>query len=94
MATRTFPVYSDPGHAWIRVPIDYLVRIIGPNWRKAFTSFSYERGSYVYLEEDEDARRFIELSCVAGIKPLLKPASTGAATKRSRIRNYAPLAPL
>lgn len=93
MKTRTFPVYSDPGHAWIRVPIDFLVRTIGPDWRKAFTSFSYERGQYVYLEEDEDARRFMDLSCAAGIKLLLKPASTGVANRYSRIRNYAPLAP-
>lgn len=94
MKTRTFRVYSDPGHAWVKVAKPFLVQIIGHNWRQIFTCFSYERGQYVYLEEDEDARRFMDLSCAAGIKPLLKPASTGVANRYSRIRNYAPLSPI
>lgn len=94
MKTRTFRFYSDPGHGWVRVPIPFLVQIIGADWRKVFTCFSYERGDFVYLEEDEDAARFIKWSRAAGIEPVLKPASTGAATQRSRIRSYASLAPM
>ena len=92
MKTRSFRFYSDPGHGWVRVPIPFLVQIIGADWRKVFTPFSYERGTYVYLEEDEDAARFIQRSRTAGIEPVLKPASTGVATY-SRIRTYARLTP-
>lgn len=91
MKSRTFRVYSDPGHAWVKVPKAFLSQIIGTNWRSVFTSFSYERGEYVYLEEDEDAARFISRCHAAGIEPVLKDASTG--TKYSRIRNYRSLSP-
>ena len=70
MKTRSFRFYSDPGHGWVRVPIPFLVQIIGADWRKVFTPFSYERGTYVYLEEDEDAARFIQRSRAAGIEPV------------------------
>jgi hypothetical protein len=93
MTSRTFRVYSDPGHAWIKVSKAFLERIIGKDWRKVFTPFSYERGDYVYLEEDEDASRFVNWCRANSIEPIFKDASTGAATKRSRIRTYAPLSP-
>ena len=92
MKTRTFRLYSDPGHAWVRVPIPFLVRLIGNHWRSVFTPFSYERGDYVYLEEDEDAARFIHWCRANAIEPIFKPASTGIAT-RSRIRTYERLSP-
>lgn len=91
MKSRTFPVYSDPGHAWTKVPKAFLTQIIGANWRSVFSSFSYERGEYVYLEEDEDTAHFINRCRAAGIEPVLKNSSTG--TKYSRIRNYRPLLP-
>lgn len=94
MKTRTFRVYSDPGHAWVKVAKPFLVQIIGADWRKVFTCFSYERGDYVYLEEDDDAPRLISWCRANAIEPIFKPASTGAATHRSRIRSYAPLAPI
>jgi hypothetical protein len=93
MKTRTFPVYSDPGHAWVKVHIPFLVRIIGPGWRKHFTSFSYQRGAYVYLEEDQDARTLIDWCRAAGITPVFKEGSS-CSTRYSRIRNYAQLAPM
>ena len=94
MQTRIFRVHSDPGHAWVKVPKAFLAKIIGSNWRSVFTPFSYERGDYVYLEEDDDASRFVNWCRANSIEPVFKEASTGAATKRSRIRTYAPLAPL
>lgn len=93
MQTRIFRVHSDPGHAWVKVPKTFLARIIGEHWRSVFTPFSYERGEYVYLEEDEDASRFVHWCHTNSIEPVFKSASTGAATKYSRIRNYQPLAP-
>ena len=41
----------------------------------------------------DDASRFVNWCRANSIEPVFKEASTGAATKRSRIRTYAPLAP-
>jgi hypothetical protein len=92
MASRTFLVYSDPGHSWAKVPKAFLVRIIGPHWRSVFTPFSYERGEFVYLEEDDDAGRFVNWCRANGIEPVFKSGS--CSNRYSRIRNYAPLAPM
>lgn len=49
--TFTIIVYSDPGHAWGKVK-----RIVLHNLGIAdnISSYSYQRGEYVYLEEDCD----------------------------------------
>lgn len=49
--TFTVTVYSDPGHAWAKVK-----RIVLHNLGIAndITPYSYQRGEYVYLEEDCD----------------------------------------
>ena len=93
MTTRIFRVYSDPGHAWVKVSKAFLATLIGRDWRQTFTPFSYERGEYVYLEEDKDAARLVHWCRANSIEPVFKEASTGAATKYSRIRNYQPLTP-
>jgi hypothetical protein len=90
---RTFYCYSDPGHAWVKVPKAFLVQIIGEHWRKAFTCFSYERGDNVYLEEDEDACRFVKACQAVGIQPMFKQSSANI-SRRSRIRGYASLSPI
>lgn len=91
MRTRTFRVYYDPGHAWVKVPKPFLAQTIGADWRKVFTCFSYERGEHVYLEEDEDAARLINWCRAASIEPVFKEG--GSSDRPSRIRSYAPLAP-
>lgn len=91
MKTRTFPVYADPGHAWVKVKKTFLERIVGPQWRKQFTCFSYERGDYVYLEEDQDACLLVIACRNAGIDPVWRHSHSD---RPSRIRSYAPLAPL
>ena len=93
MKTRTFLVYSDPGHAWVKVPKAFLHRLLGLYWRMHFTPFSYERGDYAYLEEDCDASRLVKLCRDNGITPVFKEGST-CANRQSRIRSYAPHAPL
>lgn len=93
MKTRTFQIYSDPAHAWIKVPKEFLRQIIGKDWRKVFTPFSYERKDYVYLEEDKDAARFINWCNANGIQPLLKE-STSRGIRRSIIRTYSRLQPI
>ena len=93
MKTRTFPVFADPGHAWVKVKKAFLEQLLGPHWRKHFTCFSYERGEHVYLEEDCDASTFDKLLRANGITPVYKSGSN-AGTRYSRIRNYSHLAPL
>ena len=89
---RTFLVYSDPGHAWVKVPKTFLPRVGGDQRRRHFTSFSYESDRHVSLEEDQDAARFIELCKQEGITPILKEDST-CSNRQSRIRGYRTLAP-
>lgn len=50
------PVWiTDPGHAWLRVPIgDYAASGIQAS------SFSYIDADYVYLEEDADAALYLD----------------------------------
>ena len=91
MKTRTLEVYSDPSHAWIKVTKPFLADLFGPYWRAHFTPFSYERLSYVYLEEDCDARTLINRLKEQGIKVMFKERPQ--AERLSRIRNYTPLAP-
>ena len=94
MKRTTFYVYSDPGHSWVKVPITFLTKVVGLQWRRHFTCFSYERGAYVYLEEDKDARTFIDWCRAAGTEPVLRHCYYRRTDRPSRIRSYAPLAPL
>lgn len=49
--TFTIICYSDPGHSWGKVRRDVLHNLgIANN----ISSYSYQRGEYVYLEEDCD----------------------------------------
>lgn len=93
MKTQTFLVYADPGHAWAKVSKTFLARIIGPHWRSVFTPFSYERGAYVYLEEDVDAGRLVNWCKANGITPVFKEGST-CRNRQSRIRRYDYLSPV
>ena len=51
------PVWiTDPGHAWLRVPLaDYTAAGI------TASSFSYIDAEYVYLEEDADAALYLDM---------------------------------
>ena len=89
--TLTFDVYNDPGHSWIKVHASFLEKIIGHHWRQNFTSFSYEKGRWLYLEEDVDALLFVNCCRAIGIEPRWREHHTN---KRSRIRSYAVLSPL
>ena len=88
----TFDFYSDPGHGWLKVSKSFLIKHIGAQWRSVFTPFSYERGDFVYLEEDCDLSRFINWMESAGqtVNIRQRPQSNN----RSRIRSYSILAPI
>jgi len=52
---RKFKFYSDPGHGWLKVPLDLLayLGILGD-----ISSYSYMQGNFAYLEEDCDFEKF------------------------------------
>ena len=52
---KTYMFYTDPGHSWLRVLRTEIETIKGQ-----ISSFSYQNGKYVYLEEDCDAGIFLK----------------------------------
>lgn len=86
--TFTIIVYSDPGHAWGKVK-----RIVLHNLGIAdnISSYSYQRGEYVYLEEDCD----LSALCMALNQRNTRIKFVEKHTDRdSRIRSYERYKPL
>lgn len=51
---NNYEFHEDAGHGWLRVPFVELIELgVQP------TEYSYTDGEYAYLEEDEDAGRFL-----------------------------------
>jgi hypothetical protein len=84
MATRTFSAYADPGHSWIKVPLKLIQRLA---IHREITCYSYMRGEFIYLEEDQDASLLINALKANGITVTFKHFGSD---KRSKIRNYQP----
>lgn len=79
-----FTVYSDPGHAWVKVPRS-LLKTLGIE--NDISSYSYMRADFAYLEEDCDLYRFHEAyKNHYGHAPEFLESPTN---RKSRIRNYA-----
>ena len=55
MSKYTF--HTDPGHGWLEVSLEELVRL---GIADDITAFSYQQGDKVFLEEDCDAGAFIK----------------------------------
>lgn len=65
---RTFTVYSDPGHAWIKVP-EADIKAVGLK-AADFTRYSYIDKGHMFLEEDCDAGKFLDaFKRVHGVEP-------------------------
>jgi hypothetical protein len=79
----TYNVYSDPSHSWVRVPRDVLNKL---NISEFITSFSYQRGEHVYLEEDFDLSTFVD-ACKRNNKEV--KFRYFDSLKSSKIRSYA-----
>lgn len=77
-----FDVYADCGHSWLKVPMK-MINDFGI--RKNFSSYSYKRGDFAYLEEDCDAGIFIKSLDEMKIDYNFRWHNT---EKRSKIRNY------
>jgi hypothetical protein len=81
---RTFIVYTDPGHGWVKVPVSLLDTL---GITDKITRFSYRRGAYAYLEEDLDADTFVQAYRQRyGYGPQWVSKN---ANKSSKIRSYA-----
>ena len=84
---KKYDFYSDPGHGWLKVKRSELHEL---GIADKITGFSYERGDFVYLEEDEDLSNFIEaLEEKTGEKfDSSKHLRYHIADKSSKIRSY------
>lgn len=66
-----FTFHSDPGHAWLEVP---LVMLRDLNIHKRISTYSYKDASNAYLEEDCDAPVFLDAFALKhGRSPNLDP---------------------
>jgi hypothetical protein len=74
-----FTLYVDNGHAWAKVPREMLVQM---GIVKDITHYSYQRGDYVYLgDEDGDLETFVKAYPIAITFKVVRSA-------RSRVRSY------
>jgi hypothetical protein len=77
-----FDIYSDPGHAWCKVHRS-LIENLGI--ADKITHYSYQRGEYVYLEEDCDLTTFAVALRATGQTIQFREHHTD---KQSKIRSY------
>lgn len=55
MSMKTYIFFQDPANGWLRVPKSDI-----PSGMK-LSQASYQQGSYVYLDENDDMHKFREL---------------------------------
>ena len=72
---------SDPGHAWLEVPVD-LLKTLGIE--RKITEISYINGDVAYLEEDADFTTFMD-ACKRKRMPV---TINEVYQKRTPIRGY------
>lgn len=78
--------YSDPGHAWLRVHFDDILR--AESHGVTFTAWSYQSKRYAYLEEDCDAFKYLKFLISMGVNPeFLKTIPEKHSEKPSPIRS-------
>ena len=84
MTTQVVQLYTDPGHGWLRVKRTQLAEL---GITHKITPFSYQRGQWVYLEEDCDASLFLDtVRAKTGSYPMC--VTHNSRTKPSKIRGY------
>lgn len=83
MRTLKFVLYADPSHGWVKVKRDQLIRMGILN---RISGYSYERGQYIYLEEDTDASEFFNRLDALGKKWEVVYKTT--ISKQSKVRGY------
>ena len=78
----TVKFYADPGHGWAAVKRKTLVDL---GIADKISTYSYQRGQSVYLEEDCDLSTFMSAMREAGKEIEFKDSHTNG---RSPIRSY------
>lgn len=86
--SRTYDFITDPGHGWLKVSREECKRL---GILTRITPFSYQRGGYVYLEEDCDAHLFTSAKRKAGER--FKYRDRPCDRQYSRVRRYARFCP-
>lgn len=74
--------YSDGGHGWAKVKRELIVKL---QIEDQISSYSYQRGDYVYLEEDCDLANFVNKLNAINEKVEFIEHHTN---KSSKIRSY------
>lgn len=80
-----YTFFSDAGHGWLRVTKAELQKL---GLLKVISSFSYERGGYVYLEEDGDLRTFVKAKRIDNFPTWFEINVTEKHSNTSSIRRY------
>ena len=85
IGNRTYTIYEDGGHAWIKVPVAHLFllgSVVGD-----ITPYSYIYRHHAYLEEDCDLTKFLNAyHAVMGRDPKYK--TVVRVSGRSKVRSY------
>lgn len=79
---KKITVFCDPGHAWGKVARSELIEM---GLIDKITSYSYQCGEWVYLEEDCDLARYVDALEKAGFTPRFKSSYS---KNSSKIRTY------
>lgn len=89
---RSYRMYSDPSHGWLRVNIKELETL---NIGMEVSAYSYisKDGQFVFLEEDRDMQLFLRAKEQAGEWPITihETKSEGRSKIRSYRRYYKPV---
>lgn len=80
--TNTLHYYSDPGHGWLKVPVDSLHALGVEN---KITEYSFCFQGFAYLEEDLDMGTYLQALRSTGVEPKIQDISVNG---YSVIRNY------
>lgn len=62
---KVYIFHQDPGHGWLAVKRKELIDL---GLADCISSYSYQKGKTVYLEEDRDAPLFIDILKKKGIE--------------------------
>ena len=82
---KTYIHHADPGHGWVAVKRSEVIEL---GIYEKISSFSYQNGGTVYLEEDADGTLFVEAYREKhGEKPSIESRHTN---NSSRVRTYQP----
>ena len=80
---KTFPYIQDAGHGWARVP---KAEIAKAGVADQISSYSFQKGNNVYLEQDADMQVFVAARTKQGLET--KFSDYVNKSRPSRIRNY------